>query len=285
MQTGTIQKWLGLYIIFLSQLHLIISAPRKGNPDELGSEVQGDIKSPLRCRNAPRKGYQDEWGSEVQGDIKIPHRCRNATIKGNAEKLLPYWERSWPDGIVPYMFGDIFAENSKPSCVKRPWKRTTILRITVYNLLKELTKQTMSEKDCWSDIGKKGGLQKINLPQVCIEQFGTVLHELYHCLGFYHEQARHDRDNYVEIMWDNIEKEEKYNFDCYGPDIVGTFGEEYDYMSLMHYAPYDFAIDVEKPTIITKDPKYQDLIGKTQKLSDTDLRKLLKMYNCPNADS
>ncbi|KAB7501146.1 hypothetical protein Anas_02129, partial [Armadillidium nasatum] len=160
MQTGTIQKWLGLYIIFLSQLHLIISAPRKGNPDELGSEVQGDIKIPHRCRNAPRKGYQDEWGSEFQGD--------------NDRYLLPYWERSWPNGIVPYKFGSAFAENSKPVVLKA--------METYHNLTDnciqfvERTNETdyvvfiESEKDCWSDIGKKGGLQKINLPQVCIEQ-------------------------------------------------------------------------------------------------------------------
>ena len=37
-----------------------------------------------------------------------------------------------------------------------------------------------------------------------------------HAAGFWHEQSRHDRDDYVTIVWDNILEGLSYNFDKVG---------------------------------------------------------------------
>jgi len=37
----------------------------------------------------------------------------------------------------------------------------------------------------------------------CVQK-GAVMHELLHSLGFFHEQTRPDRDNFVTIHFDNI---------------------------------------------------------------------------------
>ena len=50
-----------------------------------------------------------------------------------------------------------------------------------------------------------GGQQEINYPDWCLDSYGSTMHEMYHCLGFFHEQSRTDRDDYVTIMWDNIQ--------------------------------------------------------------------------------
>jgi len=72
-----------------------------------------------------------------------------------------------------------------------------------------------------------------------------------HTLGFYHEQSRPDRDDYVTVVWDKIEAGLEENFFKYNESEVTTFGAPYDYGSVMHYPPVGFSID-GTPTLIPK---------------------------------
>ena len=50
-----------------------------------------------------------------------------------------------------------------------------------------------------------GGPQAISIGKNC-DKFGIVVHELGHVIGFWHEHTRPDRDNHIEIVYQNIQE-------------------------------------------------------------------------------
>ena len=108
---------------------------------------------------------------------------------------------------------------------------------------------------------------------------GTVLHELMHTLGVYHEQARSDRDNFVNINWNNVKPSAKYNFQIEGN---ATARSAYDYCSIMQYSTMAFAIDPTQPTIVCKSNGAivgcPACIGNRAALTKMDLDGLDKLY-------
>ena len=52
-------------------------------------------------------------------------------------------------------------------------------------------------------MGRVGGKQTTSLGRGCAHH-SIIVHELGHIVGFWHEQNRPDRDNYVDVLWDNI---------------------------------------------------------------------------------
>ena len=67
----------------------------------------------------------------------------------------------------------------------------------------------------------------------------TVVHEFIHAFGFHHEQVRPDRDNYVEIIYENIPEVYYSQFNVFTGSL--TFGVDYDGQSVMHYRSKDFS--------------------------------------------
>lgn len=124
-----------------------------------------------------------------------------------------------------------------------------------------------------------GGPQLVNLEIPGCVYHHTAMHEVIHALGFYHQQSAINRDDYVEIQWENIEEDHKYNFDKQDESLITDFGVKYDYESIMHYSDTAFSMNGQK-TIITKDPAYQKVIGRGRRLSDADIAKINIMYNC-----
>ncbi|MDJ0629736.1 MAG: M12 family metallopeptidase [Rhodobacter sp.] len=134
--------------------------------------------------------------------------------------------------------------------------------------------------------GRKGGRQDIEftLPsrqaQFRIGQ-GTFVHEMGHAMGLLHEHTRKDRDDYIQIVWNNIRAGNEGNF-----DKRSTNGLEigpYDFNSIMHYAANALGIvranGVRATTIIPR-PQGQSIGALRAEFSEGDLAALRAM--CPH---
>uniref|UniRef100_A0A3Q2QG24 Metalloendopeptidase n=1 Tax=Fundulus heteroclitus TaxID=8078 RepID=A0A3Q2QG24_FUNHE len=132
---------------------------------------------------------------------------------------------------------------------------------------------------CWSYVGRVFAYgQDLSIGARC-DTLGIVEHELLHALGFYHEQSRYDRDNYVQIVSANILPGGEHAFRKVASDESTVHGTPYDYMSVLHYRKDAFT-NGDGSTIITVDPKFQDVIGQRFDMSPTDTKELNLLYSC-----
>ncbi|XP_072306422.1 meprin A subunit alpha [Eucyclogobius newberryi] len=135
---------------------------------------------------------------------------------------------------------------------------------------------------CWSFVGDFKQGQNLSIGARC-DTKAIVEHELLHALGFFHEQSRSDRDDYVKIWWDQIQEGMEHNFNKYEDDYITDLNTAYDYESIMHYRPLSFNKNETTPTITTTIPEFNEVIGQRQDFSAIDITRLNRMYDCANS--
>lgn len=87
--------------------------------------------------------------------------------------------------------------------------------------------EIISDRGCWSRLGKSGQKQQLSLQKRGCFYHGIIMHELIHALGFDHMHNHADRDNYVVILDSNIAPGERSNFDKDDPKLFSNFGTPY----------------------------------------------------------
>ncbi|XP_066478326.1 meprin A subunit alpha-like [Tiliqua scincoides] len=181
---------------------------------------------------------------------------------------------------IPYIMGDSLDLNTKGVILQafEMFRLKSCIDFKPYEGEKSYL-QFEKLDGCWSYVGDLQTGQYVSIGLRC-EYKDTVEHELLHALGFYHEQSRSDRDDYVKIWWDEIIEGQAYNFNKYDDSFISDLNTPYDYESIMHYGPYSFNINSDIPSITTKIPEFNDVIGQSQDFSRIDLQRLNRMYNC-----
>ncbi|XP_059197329.1 meprin A subunit beta [Centropristis striata] len=190
----------------------------------------------------------------------------------------------WPK-TIPYYLEDNLDMNAKGVILKAfdQYRLKTCIDFTPWKG-EENYISVFKGSGCFSSVGnQREGKQRLSIGKNC-DRLGTVEHEFLHALGFWHEQSRADRDDYVNIMWDRIEPGKEHNFKTYDDTVSSSLGVPYDYGSVMHYSKTSFNI-ASDPTIVTKIPHFMDVIGQRMGFSASDLTKLNRLYNCTKSSN
>ncbi|XP_067136306.1 astacin-like metalloprotease toxin 1 isoform X8 [Centruroides vittatus] len=209
-----------------------------------------------------------------EGDIRLdtPFGEGRAFVLGH---------RIWDDGIIYYKFSpDFYLEITRILLlltILGAIEQVTCLRF-VYRRTEENYIYIQEGIGCNSMVGKEGGRQILNLGSGCWN-VGIILHELCHVIGLYHEHNRPDRDKYINIVWDNIKKEFKTEFQLYGKDFL-RICDRYSYDTVMHYGPKSFAKDGKITIMPTLPNATIKEVYEWRSLSESDIECINKLYKC-----
>lgn len=222
---------------------------------------------------------EEEMSGYFEGDMDMSEEEINAL---NSRTGLVDVKYRWPNNVVYYHLNDqtdaqkayireALDEMEKHLCLKFVPRTTEKNYVDLYS----------STSGCSSKVGMRGGAQSMSLasnnPGSGCFRKGTIIHEFIHALGFRHMQSATERDQYVKIMWDNIEPGKESNFNIYDSSLINQFGAPYDYGSVMHYSATAFSMNKEK-TIVALDPVGGAEMGQRLGLSAHDITRINNMY-------
>ncbi|XP_069136267.1 zinc metalloproteinase nas-4-like [Argopecten irradians] len=128
-----------------------------------------------------------------------------------------------------------------------------------------------------SRVGMVGGRQKLYLTDECMNK-REIMSLLLVTLGLYHEHQRPDRDQYIHVHTNNIQDAARPLFNKIPTDDTDLLGLPYDFDSITHFGPYDFAKSKSQPTITAI--KYNVSFGGGSVPSFYDVLKVQMLYQC-----
>jgi len=217
--------------------------PTIEDPEEVG-EASEHGGGELIDMNATGPNLNPTWPEE-NGRVPIPY-CRGAQLK----------DESW------YRFKQA-ADRTQIQCSKLEFKEVSNDQCQL-----EVIGDGVG---CWAFVGfVYPHKNKIHLSTRCTT--GNAQHEILHALGMHHEQVREDRDDYVSILWNNIDSSWKPNYEKTKKESTL---DPYDLASMMHYPCGNAILPIGNPSL-----SFCGTMGQRLGMTTNDIAQLQRMYNC-----
>jgi len=193
--------------------------------------------------------------------------------------------RKWGRGVIPYEISSLYNSNERAVVAGaiREYQQKTCVKFVARKNEADYIHITPDDGQgsrvspyCYSHVGKMGGKQFVKMYGECV-RLSAMIHELGHVIGFEHEHNRVDRDDFITIQWNNIDRTYHYAYQKVRQEQYDTLGLAYDYKSIMHYPDSSFAQGGKKAFTLKRPG---DLSRENQRLSSLDVTKIKKYYQC-----
>jgi astacin len=216
---------------------------------------------------------------EQSEQLLAAHTNKSERVKRQAEADL---NERWQERDIPFCF-DKDITPSKEKLIRqaiRFWENHTCLTFK-HDCAAEYHMEFYNGTSCESPIGKQKRYppNRISIGDGCM-MTGIAAHEIAHSLGFYHEQSRVDRDQFVQINKARIIKHLAHNFDKEASWQNNNLGVFYDYGSVMHYNEAAFAVKPGDITIVANEKRFQKTMGSRISPTFADVLEMNRLYQC-----
>lgn len=130
--------------------------------------------------------------------------------KNDQRNALKWETYKWPNGTVPYIFDETYTEKNRKAVLNGMEifaKETCTRFVPKTSEHVEHIKFTKSAA-CGANVGYRKNRREpleVTYSEYCLTVPGAIQHEMFHVLGLLHEQARPDRDDFIQIFWENID--------------------------------------------------------------------------------
>uniref|UniRef100_A0AC35U7G6 Metalloendopeptidase n=1 Tax=Rhabditophanes sp. KR3021 TaxID=114890 RepID=A0AC35U7G6_9BILA len=225
---------------------------------------------------SPSLAKQKYFHGDIRGKAAWTTTQKNGIRRNGVISVI----KKWPNGRIPYIISSQYTSAERAVLAKaiQEYHTRTCIRF-VPKATGDSDYLYIGKIDgCFSDVGRAGGRQELSLDNGCL-QYDTAIHELMHSVGFYHEHERWDRDTYISILWNNIDREAYDQFGKVDLTESSYYGQNYDYRSIMHYDSMAFSKNGFE-TLVSKTAGMTPIMGSAIDFSEKDLYKINKMYRC-----